>query len=662
MNLKKHTLAVCVVAVLTGANSIANTEAPKKFTYKKALSTLTVQQAPTDPVWDLSTNVLNFGELAQGQEATLSVGLQNTGAVLISAPSILTTGTGFLSSHNCNSVSAGQICAINVIAQGQGGGADLAGVLSVSIGGVTKNVTLSGNSAFYNFTVSPSVLDFGTNYVGSSVTQQFSLTNTGNKSITIPALISSDPHVNFSHSCGTLAPQQSCVITAVASNSGASVVQANANITSSGVTRTVEATANFVQATATLQPQANSSFDFGNQDLNQAKTQYYTFANTSPLALSNVVVNNPSNSTLVSNNCGTTLNAGGSCDFGITWQPSTYADFSGTLTVSSAEVTKTASLQGKVKQSTATLQTGSLVLGDVAQYSTSANTLTFKNSGTANMTVTALSGLPAAMTLSNNTCSNIAPNSTCTMLVTLNTNSTTTQSTLAVTPVGANNSTPINVSYNVVASNTSCATIKSGNASLTSGTYTIDPDGTGGAAPVSVYCDMTTDGGGWTRVSNIDEALKAGTLTTVTISDMGLSYTKVLMVAKSNMMTKYANENTAWWSTGINPATHGLKFGSSWYFLANPTAWRGYGGDSNSPYGVNLPGGVSWANSNYTTITANPGGSYCNLNGVAQSFCGKAIKVNVPSGLKLTGFNDIESLYPSTGDNQSTRALEIYVK
>ena len=115
MKFKKHTLAVCIVAALTGANSNASTEAPKKFTYKKSLGTLTVQQAPTDPVWDLSTNALNFGELAQGQESTLSVGLQNTGAVLITSPSIVTTGAGFLSSHNCNSVSAGQICAINVI-------------------------------------------------------------------------------------------------------------------------------------------------------------------------------------------------------------------------------------------------------------------------------------------------------------------------------------------------------------------------------------------------------------------------------------------------------------------------------------------------------------------------------------------------------------------
>lgn len=664
--MKKNKLLTiyCLLAMagLVTASFAANETVTPKYIYKKSLGTLSVKQAPTDPVWDLSTDTLNFGELAAGQENTLTIGIQNTGLVVITSPSISTLGVGFSALHNCNSIAVGQSCIVNVTGNGQSQGANLSGNLTVTVAGVSKNVSLIGTSSFYDLSVEPGNIDFGNVFINKSSSKSFNIVNTGNKPVTVPNLVSSDSRISLSHSCGILAPQQSCIVTATLLGTTASPVVANSTVATAGISKTVNFEASLVQASATLAPSTNSSFDFGLQDINQARTQNYLFTNTSPLDITGLSVTPPSSTTVVGNNCGQTLSAGASCTFGVTWAPSTYSNLTGNLVVASSEVTKSAALTGSVKQSTAALQSGSLVLGSVSQYASSSTVLTFKNTGTANMTLTGLSGLPAAMSISNNTCSNIASSANCAMTVVLNTDNPATQGTTSVSPVGATNVTPISLSYTITAANASCLTIKTANPSLPSGTYTIDPDGAGGNAPVSVYCDMTTDGGGWTRVNSTDEALKAGTLSTISVSDMGLSYTSVLLVAKSNMFTKYANENSIWWSTGINPAIHGLKFGSSWYFLANPTAWRGYGGLNGSPYTVTLSGGVNWPNSNYTTVVANPGGSYCNLSGVAQTFCGRAVKVAVPSGQKLTGFNDLESLYPSTADNQSVRALDIYVK
>lgn len=658
-------LPICFLLALTGfCTSVLGAQEPSatKYVYKKSLGTLTVNPATTDPVWELSTNNLNFGELLPGQESVLTVGVQNTGQVLISSLSITTSGLGISALHNCNSIAIGQLCLINVKSQGLSGGENISGNLTVAISGLSKNVSILGTSSYYDFSVMPADVDFGNNYLGSSSNRSITLINTGNKEITVPVLLSSDPRIALSHSCGTLAPQQSCVITATASSGTAGAINAVSNIDIANSSKSVSFSANFIAATATLYPNSNSSFDFGFQDINQANTQYYSITNTNTLDLTNISIATPNNTTLVNNNCGQILASNASCSFGVRWQPSSYVGLAGTLTVSSAEITKTATLSGSVKQSTASLQSGSLVLGSIAQYGSSNTALVFKNDGNANMTLTGLSGLPAQLSITNNTCSNIAPTGICSLTVVLNTDTVVTQGTVSVTPQGATNVAPITASYTVTSSNASCLNIKTANPSLPSGTYTIDPDGAGGNAPVSAYCDMATDGGGWTRVSSTDEALKAGTLTTINIADMGLSYTSVLLVAKPTMMTKYANENSIWWSTGINPAVHGLKFGTTWYFLASPTAWRGYGGNSNSPYNVTLSGGTGWANSNYTTIIANPGGSYCNLSGVSQNFCGKAVKVAVPSGLKLNGFNDIESLYNSTSDNQSVRALDIFVK
>ena len=580
------------IAGLVTSSFAANDTVTPKYTYKKSLGTLPVKQTPTDPVWDLSTDTLNFGELAAGQENTLTIGIQNTGSVVITSPSISTQGNGFSALHNCNSIAMGQSCIVNITGRGQGQGANLSGSLTVNVSGVSKNVSLLGTSSFYDLAIEPNNIDFGNVFINKSSSKSFTIVNTGNKSVTVPNLVSSDSRISLSHSCGVLAPQQSCIVTATLSGASASSVVANSTVATANVSKTVNFEASLVQATATLAPEVNSSFDFGLQDINQASTQTYLFTNTSLLDITGVSITPPSSTTVVGNNCGQTLSAGASCTFGVTWAPSTYANLSGNLVVASTEVTKSATLSGSVKQSTATLQSGSLVLGNVAQYASSSTVLTFKNTGTANMTLTGLSGLPAGLSISNNACTNVLPSGSCTMTVSLSTDNIAAQSTVSVSPIGATNVTPISVSYNVTASNVSCLSIKNANPSLSSGTYTIDPDGAGGNAPVSVYCDMVTDGGGWTRVNTTDEALKAGTLSTISISDMGLSYTSVLLVAKSNMFTKYANENSIWWSTGINPAIHGLKFGSSWYFLANPTAWRGYGGLNGSPYTVTLSGGV----------------------------------------------------------------------
>lgn len=674
-------IAMCV-AIICAQNAFAQNTA-QKYLYKKYIPALKTSSDSSNTgllSWDLSTNELNFGDVAQGQSKTLTVNLLNTGNLVIASPSVDTIGDGLTAEHNCLSVGAGQICSINVTAQGFATTTPLSGSLTVASGGISKAVNIVGSYSFYDFQLSPSSLDFGSIFITETGTKTFSITNLGTNSIVVPTLSSTNPKFKLNHSCGTLAPAQACSVTVNVDDLDVGTDTGSSTVAMGGISKIINFKAKYVSASSTLAPDSTSSANFGFVDLNQVKTQTFIFTNTSELTVNNLSVTKPAATTFASNTCTGTLNAGSSCTVQLSWQPTSYSDLGGSLMVISSETQKSITLSGKVNQSTATLQSGSLNLGSISQYSAQSATITFKNDGVSKMNISSLSGLPAELSITSNTCANIAAGATCSITLSLNTDNSVSRSSVSVTPVGPTNSSPILASYTIAPTSASCSALKSLNPTLPSGTYSIDPDGAGGNAPISAYCDMVTDGGGWTRVSSIDSgsSLVSGMMSTVAISDSNLSYSNVLLVAKSNMAIHYETTSDVaitpgWSSIGINPAIHGLKFGTSWYFLATVNTWRGYGSANTSPnYSLNLSGSVAWANSNYTTVTANTatGAGSCDLNKQAsQTFCGKAIKVAVPSGLRLTGFNDLESLSQSvTGNtthaanNRQIRALDIFVK
>jgi hypothetical protein len=121
----------------------------------------------------------------------------------------------------------------------------------------------------------------------------------------------------------------------------------------------------------------------------------------------------------------------------------TLAATGGTLGAASTTVS------GTVTGSIATFFYGGLAYGTVNQNSTApVNTIGWRNDGNAPMTLTGLSGLPGALSVTGNGCTNVAPGVSCSMTVQLST-SALTNFNQTVSTVGATVNTAVTASGSV---------------------------------------------------------------------------------------------------------------------------------------------------------------------------------------------------------------------
>jgi hypothetical protein len=184
-----------------------------------------------------SPSALSFGSQATGTtSAAQSVTVSNPTSTAASVSSIAVTGP-FAETNTCgSSIAAGGTCTVNVTFSPTASGS-ASGTLTVTAGGVTNTVALSGSgiapgpvlNASPASLVFPSAID-GTTSSAKAVT----LTNSGTSSATVSGVSVSGPFAQ-SNSCSSIAVGASCTIdvtftpTAAGANSGSLTVTSNAN-------------------------------------------------------------------------------------------------------------------------------------------------------------------------------------------------------------------------------------------------------------------------------------------------------------------------------------------------------------------------------------------------------------------------------------------------
>ena len=196
--------------------------------------------------------------------------------------------------------------------------------------GVTTPVPVAG--------VSPGSLTFSNQTVGTTSTSQpVTLSNTGTAALTI-SNIGTSANFGESNNCGgSVATSGSCTInvtftpTATGTLTGTLTITDNSNGVA-GSTQTVILTGTGVTA-APVAGVSPSSLTFSNQGVGTTSaSQPVTLSNTGNAALTITNIGTSSNFG-ETNNCGTSVAAGGSCTINVTFTPTATGTLTGTLTI-----------------------------------------------------------------------------------------------------------------------------------------------------------------------------------------------------------------------------------------------------------------------------------------------------------------------------------------
>ncbi|HEY6272858.1 MAG TPA: choice-of-anchor D domain-containing protein [Terriglobales bacterium] len=277
---------------------------------------------------------LTFGLQAVGTTSgTQEVTLTNTGTSTINITSVIATAE-FTQTNTCGtSLAPGKSCTISVASSPTAAGPNAGALLVANDNGLAA-VSLVGEGAGPNLSVTPSSLTFGGQNVGTtSAPQNVTLTNTGAATVTITAIIASVDFAQTNNCGASLAAGASCTIsvtftpTAVGSLNGTILVESSAGNQLVALIGTGNSTIPAVNLTP-------SSLSFGSIVVKtSAASQTVTLTNNTgaTLQVNSVTASGDFTET---NNCGKSVAPGAGCAITVGFTPSISGAHTGTLSVS----------------------------------------------------------------------------------------------------------------------------------------------------------------------------------------------------------------------------------------------------------------------------------------------------------------------------------------
>jgi hypothetical protein len=357
---------------------------------------------------------------------TVTVTNTGTDTLTFSSVGIATGSAHFGQANGCASVPVGGTCSASVTFTPTATG-PLTGTLAFTHnGGGIALVDLSGTGQAPSATLGG--LNFGNVNAGSSATLNATLTNTGIAPITVTApSAASVTGTGFSFvstTCGTqLAAGGTCTTSVrFAPTAGGAYTGSLAIATGAG-TKSASLAGNGSQAVLSFSYElGGTTVHWGNKQVGGAyNSATVTLANSGNLAATGLSVTPSAPWTLTSNTCSSSLAAGASCTFLMTFNPTAVQAYSGAVTASAAvsSVTNQMNMTGSGVAQSATLSTPSFAPTPVGSSSTA--TATLANTGVGPLAVTvpsAASVTGAGYSFASTTCTNsLAASSSCAIVV-----------------------------------------------------------------------------------------------------------------------------------------------------------------------------------------------------------------------------------------------------
>jgi Cep192 domain 4/HYDIN/CFA65/VesB-like, Ig-like domain/Abnormal spindle-like microcephaly-assoc'd, ASPM-SPD-2-Hydin len=391
------------------------------------------------PGTSLNPTSLSFGNQTISTTSTAkTVTLTNSGNQSLTISSISITGTNsgdFSQTNNCGStLSASGNCTISVTFTPSATGSRSASVsISDNAGGSPQTVSLTGTgTGTPQISFSPTSWSFGNQVVSTSSTaESITVTNPGNATLTISSVtITGTNSGDFSqtNNCSSVAAGSgSCTIqvTFTPSATGSRSASISVSDNASGSPHTVALTGTGTAPQISFSP---TSWSFGNQLLNTSSTaESITVTNpgTATLTISGVSITGTNAGDFSqTNNCSTVAAGSGSCTIQVTFTPSATGSRSASISVSdnASGSPHTVALTGTGTAPQISFSPTSWSFGNqLLNTSSTAESITVTNPGTATLTISAVSitGTNAADFSQTNNCSTVAAGSgSCTIQVT----------------------------------------------------------------------------------------------------------------------------------------------------------------------------------------------------------------------------------------------------
>jgi hypothetical protein len=291
----------------------------------------------------LSPNTLNFGNQQVGTKSPPQpVTLQNVGGTALKINQISIGGTNsndFTQTNNCpTSLPAGASCTIKVVFAPKAQTQDSASLdLRYQGVGSPQSVALSGTGTpAPTVSLTPSNLSFPTQVVGTtSPPQAATLTNTGSEAVTISNIRTSGPFSQTNNCPSSLPVGANCQIKVDFNPTAKGPASGKLSVTddAQGSPQTVA-----LSGIGTVVQLSPSGINFGDQKVGTKSTAVpvqLTNVGTTTLSISQITITGADAGDFAeTNNCGTSVPAGGSCTIKIAFKPTAKGQRSANLAVS----------------------------------------------------------------------------------------------------------------------------------------------------------------------------------------------------------------------------------------------------------------------------------------------------------------------------------------
>jgi outer membrane autotransporter protein len=334
----------------------------KSLFYLSALL-LALNSVSAFAIYTVSQTSIDFGTVTVGsssESTTVTFSNDNTsGSITFNS---ITVSGAYSITNNCPmidddlSLSEGESCTVDVVFSPQSAGTSN-GTLSFagSDTGIefTETVTLTGtgeSDQFGRLSLSPSTYDFGSIPVGTTNTVSLTLSNSGNAAVTINNIDTTAPFSQTNNCPSTLSASVSCSITVSVTPTTTGTVSGSLTVDATAPQGSLDDSTS-LSATG-IAPDlvvSDTSLSFPDSTVDSSsESQVVTLTNegTAPLTVNSITTEGDFSQ---SNDCGTEIAAGSSCDIEVVFTPQSSGDASGALNIDTSDGVFTIALSGSAE-------------------------------------------------------------------------------------------------------------------------------------------------------------------------------------------------------------------------------------------------------------------------------------------------------------------------